>query len=525
MKLPSAAGLLLAALTGVVNGQGQTLAKNYEGNAGFPTSAQWDALNSAVGNKLSRCGSGRLEACTSEDTPSYVLRARNGQDIGNALKFANEHNLRVTVRGTGHDFMERNTGAGSLNIWTTDMRGAQWTASWAPSNGSAPNGPKLAAVTIGAGMAWTSVTSTVERNGHVVTTGADTTVGAAGGWTMGGGHGPLSNQYGMGCDNLLEAVVALPSGDIVTANANSYPDLYWAIRGGGGGTFGVMISATMRTYPKPTMNGLTLRISGRGSGYVNALAYMWAKLPEITDFGLSGYPTMSSSSYFGMLNAPGKTTAEINAFFNPIAAKMRSYGATVSASASSGGLLGGLLGGFGGLGRRSFYETYGEPTNQRVKRQALTSVGLFSSRLIARSAMNEENLPAIRKMLETILATSRVSVLPYPNSGGQVARNAELDVGLNPAWRESVMHMIVQRMDAKAAVAAMGPLSANEGAYLNEAYPEEVDWKRTFFGGGEHYEKLLAVKNKYDPKNTLWCMPCVGGDVFVEGKDGRLYNP
>jgi len=65
-------------------------------------------------------------------------------------------------------------------------------------------------------------------------------------------------------------------------------------------------------------------------------------------------------------------------------------------------------------------------------------------------------------------------------------------------------------------------LSVNSGAYLNEGMWSEKDWKRTYWG--TNYGRLLKIKQKYDPHNTLWCFPCVGADALSEGKDGKLYT-
>ena len=80
-------------------------------------------------------------------------------------------------------------------------------------------------------------------------------VGAGGGWLMGGGHGVFTNRFGLGVDNLLEVEIVLPNGDIVISNEKLHPDLFWAIRGGGGGTFGVLTKVTMKAHTYESLNG------------------------------------------------------------------------------------------------------------------------------------------------------------------------------------------------------------------------------------------------------------------------------
>ena len=125
------------------------------------------------------------------------------------MKFANKHNVRLVVKNTGHDFLGRNLGYGSLSIWTHHLRGAEHT-----DNG---RGTGQSAVSVGAGMQWRDVYEAAARAKRLVVGGADNSVGVAG-WILGGGHSALSNQFGLGCDQVLEFETVLPSGEIVIAN-------------------------------------------------------------------------------------------------------------------------------------------------------------------------------------------------------------------------------------------------------------------------------------------------------------------
>jgi hypothetical protein len=283
---------------------------------------------------------------------------------------------------------------------------------------------------------------------------------------MGGGHGAFSNKFGMGCDNVLEFEVVTPSGEILIVNDDSYPDLFWALRGCGGSTFGIVTKTTMKTYPKPTIYGINLDISASGTRdqLLDAMAYYWAMTPNITDFGLAGFPTTRyASPYPGTLWAPGKSRQDIESFWAPIAAKMTQLGAIVTSKATEKEL-----------------DQWLTPITNLIN-LPLPIGPMMASRLIARSALNEKNIPAFRAMLDKVLSYTN-QVLPYPVAGGQVAVNRNLDIGLNPAWRDAVMHMVILGMDAKGAIAAMDPLSVNHGAYLGEANQNEVDWKPPSLG-------------------------------------------
>jgi hypothetical protein len=119
------------------------------------------------------------------------------------------------------------------------------------------------AITVGAGTRWLEAYQALLPHGRYVQGGGCVSVGAAGGFIQGGGFGSLSRRYGTAAGNMLQAEVVLASGEIVTVNAVQHPDLFWALRGGGGGTFGVVCRLTLATHPAP-------RTLGRVAGTITA---------------------------------------------------------------------------------------------------------------------------------------------------------------------------------------------------------------------------------------------------------------
>lgn len=106
----------------------------------------------------------------------------------------------------------------------------------------------------------------------------------------------MTGEYGMGADNILEAAIVTPSGNLITANACQNEDIYWAIRGGGGGTFGVIVNMTMKAYtvPKMTLMGLNL-VANNGTStkdWWKVVAKLHALLPALQDQGVKGYYTI-----------------------------------------------------------------------------------------------------------------------------------------------------------------------------------------------------------------------------------------
>lgn len=106
----------------------------------------------------------------------------------------------------------------------------------------------------------------------------------------------MTGEFGMGADNILEAAIVTPAGDLVTANECQNEDIYWAIRGGGGSTFGVVANMTMKAYPIPDMTLMGISLAAKNGtstkDWGSVFAKLHALLPALQDQGVSGYYTM-----------------------------------------------------------------------------------------------------------------------------------------------------------------------------------------------------------------------------------------
>lgn len=123
----------------------------------------------------------------------------------------------------------------------------QFTSNFTPEGCSSNVGPTL---TYGAGQGFQGIYETAHAHGVMAIGGTSPTVGASGGWVTGGGHSALSPTYGLGVDNVMQMRAVLPNGSFVTANRCQNQDLFFALRGGGGGTFAVLMETTSRVYPE-----------------------------------------------------------------------------------------------------------------------------------------------------------------------------------------------------------------------------------------------------------------------------------
>ena len=220
-----------------------------------------------------------------ETRPAVVVRCATTADVQAAVRAAREHGVPVSVRGGGHDFWGRAFRPGGLVIDLTDMRGVRVDAD-------------RRVATVGGGALSSDVVGAAERVGLTAVTGTAGSVGMVG-ITLGGGYGPLTGRFGLAADNLLGAEVVLADGSRVDTDAEHEPDLFWALRGGGG-NFGVVTSARIRLHPVPTVvAGTILYPISQGRGILADLGEILQNSPdELTvDVGLLPGPDGAPAVY------------------------------------------------------------------------------------------------------------------------------------------------------------------------------------------------------------------------------------
>ncbi|HLN26119.1 MAG TPA: FAD-binding oxidoreductase [Gemmataceae bacterium] len=276
--------------TPAVEGPAQTISRVRPGDLSWPSQASWEKLRQDVGGRLievksplAECRaapqsaacrelfkelknpyyigdqpaltqtSGWLDAWTS--APSvYAVAAAETADIVAAVNFARAHRLRLVVKGGGHSYQGTSNAADSLLIWTRAMHEIVSHDAFVPQDCAGKVAPQPA-VTVGAGAIWMHVYDAVTtRGGRYVQGGGCGTVGVAG-LIQSGGFSSFSKKYGLAAAGLLEAEVVTADGAVQVANACTNPELFWALKGGGGGSFGVVAKLTLRTRELPEYFG------------------------------------------------------------------------------------------------------------------------------------------------------------------------------------------------------------------------------------------------------------------------------
>jgi FAD/FMN-containing dehydrogenase len=196
------------------------------------------AVRDAVGGRVYVAGEGGYEAARLpwqrrlDPHPALIVEAANASDVRTALRFAREQDLPVAVQSTGHGVAR--IPDGGLLLKTDPM-----------SSVTVDAGRRVARV--GGGALWSDVIAAAAPHGLAPLSGSSPTVGVTG-YTLGGGTGWLSRLYGFAADNVRRVELVTAEGELVTASAGDHPDLFWALRGGGG-NFGVVTSLEFDLFP------------------------------------------------------------------------------------------------------------------------------------------------------------------------------------------------------------------------------------------------------------------------------------
>jgi FAD/FMN-containing dehydrogenase len=196
---------------------------------------------------------GWVDAWTSRPS-AYAVAARDARAVAAAVSFAREHDLRLVVKGGGHSYQGTSNAADSLLVWTRRMDGVVLHDAFVAAGCSGRVAPTRA-VSVGAGAIWSHVYDAVTTEaGGYVQGGGCMTVGVAG-LIQSGGFGSFSKRYGMAAASLLEAEVVTADGAVRIANPCTNPELFWGLKGGGGGSLGVVTRGTLRVPALPERFG------------------------------------------------------------------------------------------------------------------------------------------------------------------------------------------------------------------------------------------------------------------------------
>ncbi|HEY0195662.1 MAG TPA: FAD-dependent oxidoreductase [Kofleriaceae bacterium] len=548
------------------------------GQACWPTAAEWRALAARLHGKLEQPRSpladchadATSEACAAQlrlirnpfylqdqvggtqsagwldawqpAQSAYAIVAESAADVAAGVQFAAAHHLRLAIKGTGHDYLGRSSAPDSLLIWTHHLRKVELVDAFVP-HGCASQ-PARPAVTVEAGARWLDAYQAVTvEHGRYVQGGGCTSVGAAGGFLQGGGFGSWSKKYGTGAAGLLEAEVVTADGRTVIANACEHADLFWALRGGGGGTFGVVTKATLLTHPLPATFGSVMgKITAKSDAAYRELIGKFVAFyrDKLFDDHWGESVTFRGNTLQISMAFQGLTQDEATAAWEPLRAWIATQ-PELAIELAAHALPANQMWSY------EFFHKYApeaivadERADQPRGRfwwagdadQVHIYWYAYESRWLPATLFDAGNQPrlaaalfdasrkswfalhfnkglaggsddALRRTAETATnpAVLRSAALLLTGDGSDALPGVaghELDTAVAAASRDRIT----------AAMAIIRGLTPDAGSYVNETSYFEPDWQRSFWG--DNYPRLLAIKHKYDPSNLFRCHHCVG---------------
>jgi FAD/FMN-containing dehydrogenase len=582
----SAALLFSAAAPRAARASGARFERTRPGRAGcWPTADQWGALRARVGGRMVKIASPWAECAAAPQSPAcaelfrslrnpffigddpaltqtlgwtdawtsrpseYAVVAESSADVAAAVDFARRHELRLVVKGGGHSYLGGSNAPDSLLVWTRRMRAVELHDAFVPQGCEGRVAPEPA-VSVGAGAIWLDVYQKVTGGGgRYAQGGGCTTVGVAG-LVQGGGFGSFSKGFGTGGANVLEAEVVTADGVVRIANACANPDLFWALKGGGGGTFGVVTRLTLRTHELPPFAGpVVADITAKSDDAYRTLV----------DRLLVFYRDQLMNPHWG---------EQIE--FNPgrrVSVHMVFQGLDQASAVATWRPF------FDWVGARPADYAFDKPTIVAIPTRMLWNAATF---VHVPGAIRHDDRPGtpedrffwagdggqvgwvIHSYLSTwtpsaLLADERRPALVdavvhaagawgfafHFNKGLAGAAPAALertrDTPMNPAVLDAFAlaiagsgegpaypgvaghepNLAMGRAEAEKSRAAMAPLMAlapEPAAYVSETDYFEADWQTAFWG--EHYPRLLAVKTRYDPGGLFFVHHGVGSEAW-----------
>lgn len=272
------------------------------------------------------------DQCVVGSYVQYAVNATGVDDYRATIAFATERNIRLVIRNTGHDYYGKSTGAGGLALWTHYMKDIEFIEDF---RSPAYRGKALK---VGAGVQFFEAYAAANAAGVTVVGGDCDSVGMAGGYLQGGGHGPLMSKFGLGTDQVLEWELVTANGTHLNATPTENPDLYWALSGGGGGTYGAVLSTTVRAHDdfKVAAANLTFTSTGVSDEVFYAVVKTFLMtLPAMADAGTWSVWNLMQGAFILMpIFGPDMDVTELQALLEPTLTALNESGMAYSKKAA-----------------------------------------------------------------------------------------------------------------------------------------------------------------------------------------------
>ncbi|KAK5995931.1 FAD-linked oxidoreductase OXR2-like protein [Cladobotryum mycophilum] len=458
------------------------------------------------------------DTCYQGTVPDYYVDAREVQDIQRSLEFAQQYKLPVTIKNTGHDYKGRSTGVNTFAIWTHNIAPApEINENFTPESCPGSIGP---VVTYGAGQVGTNLYDSLAGTGYMVNRRWFlSNCWSFGGWVAGGGHGIFSPTFGLGVDNAVQMKVVLPNGTFVTANRCQNQDVFFALRGGGGGTFGVVTETTTALHKDREFTYAFLQMNlptdpREINEILVANAEKWSDEGWGGLYGVGGIAAGSAARFLGF-NA-NLNIEQAQASLKPVIDYFKSFTSNAT-----------LV-----IDIRTLPNQHAAQNDPVLLGFLSPEAGVSltrSSRLVPRR--NFQGAEAQKQIVDILMTNGWAAVIASPTNHTLPESDKPGGPGeasITPAWRDSLWHLTYRVSWDPADPAATSPealtnmfatisqqmdpmraITPDGGAYQNEADVYEPDPIGSFWGA-ENYARLLSIKRQLDPDNLLSCWNCIG---------------
>ncbi|KAI0356918.1 FAD-binding domain-containing protein [Trametes cingulata] len=438
--------------------------------------------------------------CAQGNLPSYFIDVQSPQDVIAAFDYSRRSGVPLSIKNTGHDYASRSSGAGTLALWMHNLQDTAYNKSFVPSGCNQAGVP---AVTFGTGVLLGDLFKFADSHNVTILGAADSSVAGGGGYVLGGGHSAFSNSLGLAVDQVLEFEVVTPDGQHRFANKCQNSDLFFALRGGGGGTFGVVLRVTMKALPQ-------LRTPVIRTGFSSPPSIEVKR--KYVEFLIDRALPLASKGWGGYIKPDlGMTFVNPHASMAEAAQTMADLQQFVETQLNGTGLF--LL-----AETASYLEFYNQfVANTTLPNDAPSAV---ASRLIPASVFNSSAQRA--QLLDAVMTASQRHTITLLFSVAPYFFKDDGMTSVSPAWRESLWHVIyidywaynstsAQRAQIyeglETDAGALRRIAPNSGVYWNEASVFEPDYQQAFWG--RNYARLVGIKRKYDPDHLLDCWKCV----------------
>jgi len=459
----------------ISNSQWQSLANNLSGDLILPNDSAYQNARLVFNTRFDHV------------YPQAIVRCASEQDIIDTINFIKEHDLTVTPRCGGHGYAGYSTTEG-LVIDVTPLDSII---------------VKNSTVTIGAGARLVDVYDQLTNLGVCIPIGSCLSVGVSG-LTLGGGVGVVDRAYGLTCDNLLSADVVTASGEMLTCSENEHQDLFWAIKGGGGGNFGVVSSFTFKTHP--TTNISVFEATYHFDNFVEVMMLwqtlsqnwpndMWCQvIPDWT----SGTPSIYIRAF--CLNSVNEAKFYWDDFHTSISVEPTQNKHTTDSYRNI------MMGNCSDTVAACHLSTQFE--NGRMQRSAFAASSDFFNQLLP-----EQAYETLKIFIENSVNNNDFGMIIINTMGGAIDdfsptdtafwhRNTLFSAEYYAPLRNSVTNVEIDQTQAwqNSFREVMAPWSTG-GAYVNYIDPLIENWQHAYYG--DNYLQLQQVKLTYDPDRVF----------------------